>query len=139
MSDPASVRNLFASTKERFGRLDVLFNKAVASAPPIPLEDLTFEQLKNVVDVNLTGAFLCTQETFRLMRGQLGSSDKSRSYSSSSCLTATSCHSDSVPRRSFFNSAHLFSPCCPPIHVCVLTRSASGSERSEGSWRRSWP
>ena len=70
MSDPASVRNLFASTKERFGRLDVLFNNAVASAPPIPLEDLTFEQLKNVVDVNLTGAFLCTQETFRLMRGQ---------------------------------------------------------------------
>ena len=43
MSDPASVRNLFASTKERFGRLDVLFNNAVASAPPIPLEDLTFE------------------------------------------------------------------------------------------------
>ena len=70
MSDPASVRNLFASTKERFGCLDVLFNNAVASAPPIPLEDLTFEQLKNVVDVNLTGAFLCTQETFRLMRGQ---------------------------------------------------------------------
>ena len=70
ISDPASVRALFESTKERFGRLDVLFNNAGATAPPIPLEDLSFEQWKNVVDVNLTGAFLCTQEAFRMMKGQ---------------------------------------------------------------------
>ena len=70
VGDPDSVRALFASTKERFGRLDVLFNNAGTGAPPIPLEDLTYEQWKAVVDVNLTGAFLCTQEAFRLMKSQ---------------------------------------------------------------------
>ena len=70
VSDPDSVRALFATTKERFGRLDVLFNNAGTSAGPIPLEDLTYEQWKSVVDVNLTGAFLCTQEAFRLMKSQ---------------------------------------------------------------------
>jgi len=70
VSDPHSVRSLFAATKDRFGRLDVLFNNAGISAPPIPLEDLTYEQWKSVVDVNLTGAFLCTQEAFRLMKSQ---------------------------------------------------------------------
>ncbi len=70
VSDPASVRALFASTKERFGRLDILFNNAGTGAPSIPLKDLTFEQWKSVVDVNLTGAFLCTQEAFRIMKSQ---------------------------------------------------------------------
>ena len=70
VTDPDAVRNLFARTKDSFGRLDVLFNNAGISAPPIPLEDLTFDQWKSVVDVNLTGAFLCTQEAFRLMKGQ---------------------------------------------------------------------
>ncbi len=56
--DPAAVQTLFANTKERFGRLDLLFNNAGTSAPPVPLEDLTYEQWKSVVDVNLTGAFL---------------------------------------------------------------------------------
>jgi len=70
VSQPASVRALFAKTKETFGRLDVLFNNAGTSAPPIPLEDLTYEQWKSVVDVNLTGAFLCTQEAFKLMKSQ---------------------------------------------------------------------
>jgi NAD(P)-dependent dehydrogenase (short-subunit alcohol dehydrogenase family) len=70
VSDPDSVRSLFAATKERFGRLDVLFNNAGISAPPIPLEELTTEQWQSVVDVNLTGAFLCTQEAFRLMKSQ---------------------------------------------------------------------
>jgi NAD(P)-dependent dehydrogenase (short-subunit alcohol dehydrogenase family) len=70
VGDPASVRALFARTKERFGRLDLLFNNAGTSAPPIPLEDLTYEQWKTVVDVNLTGAFLCTQEAFKLMKNQ---------------------------------------------------------------------
>ena len=70
VSEPAAVRALFAKTKETFGRLDVLFNNAGISAPPIPLEDLTYEQWKSVVDVNLTGAFLCTQEAFKLMKNQ---------------------------------------------------------------------
>jgi NAD(P)-dependent dehydrogenase (short-subunit alcohol dehydrogenase family) len=70
VSDPASVRALFAKTKERFGRLDLLFNNAGTGAPPVPLEELTFEQWRRVVDVNLTGAFLCTQAAFRLMKEQ---------------------------------------------------------------------
>jgi NAD(P)-dependent dehydrogenase (short-subunit alcohol dehydrogenase family) len=70
VGDPASVKNLFAKTKEAFGRLDVLFNNAGTGAPSIPLEDLTFEQWKYVVDVNLTGSFLCTQQAFRLMKEQ---------------------------------------------------------------------
>jgi len=70
VADPASVRALFAKTKETFGRLDLLFNNAGVGAPPIPLEDLTYEQWKTVVDINLTGAFLCTQEAFKLMKNQ---------------------------------------------------------------------
>ena len=70
VSEPASVRSLFTKTKEIFGRLDLLFNNAGTGAPPVPLEDLTYEQWKSVVDVNLTGAFLCTQEAFKLMKSQ---------------------------------------------------------------------
>jgi len=70
VGDPASVRGLFARTQETFGRLDLLFNNAGTGAPAIPLEDLTYEQWKTVVDVNLTGAFLCTQEAFRIMKSQ---------------------------------------------------------------------
>ena len=68
--DPGSVKNLFAKTKEAFGRLDLLFNNAGTGAPPVPLEDLTHEQWQSVVDINLTGAFLCTQEAFKLMKSQ---------------------------------------------------------------------
>jgi NAD(P)-dependent dehydrogenase (short-subunit alcohol dehydrogenase family) len=68
--DLASVRALFTKTKEAFGRLDVLFNNAGVSAPGIPLEDLSYEQWQAVVDTNLTGAFLCTQEAFKIMKGQ---------------------------------------------------------------------
>lgn len=70
ISDPGDVRALFNKTAERFGRLDVLFNNAGIVAPPVLLEDLTLEQWQSVVDVNLTGAFLCTQEAFRIMKKQ---------------------------------------------------------------------
>ena len=71
VTDPASVKNLFARTQEVFGRLDLLFNNAGMGAPPVPLEDLTYDQWKTVVDTNITGAFLCTQEAFRLMKIQV--------------------------------------------------------------------
>ena len=70
VSDPAAIRALFAKTVEAFGRLDVLFNNAGFGAPPVNLEDLTVEQWKSVVDVNLTAVFLCTQEAFRIMKSQ---------------------------------------------------------------------
>ena len=70
VSNPVSVAALFKSVKDTFGRLDVLFNNAGVGAPPVNLEDLTFEQWKNVVDINLTGSFLCTQEAMKLMKSQ---------------------------------------------------------------------
>ena len=70
VSDPASVKALFARTREVFGRLDVLFNNAGVFTPPVLLEDLSYEQWRASVDINLTGPFLCTQEAFRLMKEQ---------------------------------------------------------------------
>ena len=70
VSKPAAVRALFAKTKKAFGRLDLLFNNAGIFGSPAPLEDQTPEQWKQVVDINLTGAFLCTQEAFRIMKSQ---------------------------------------------------------------------
>jgi len=70
VTDPVSVQNLFTKTQEAFGRLDVLFNNAGIGAPGIPLEDLTYEQWKSVVDTNLTGPFLCTQQAFKIMKDQ---------------------------------------------------------------------
>jgi NAD(P)-dependent dehydrogenase (short-subunit alcohol dehydrogenase family) len=70
VSDPSSVHALFTKTKQKFGRLDLLFNNAGIGAPAIPLEELSYEQWQAVVDINLTGAFLCTQEAFRLMKNQ---------------------------------------------------------------------
>jgi len=68
--DPGSIRNLFARTKEAFGRLDLLFNNAGIGAPAIPMEDLSLEQWKAVVDTNLTGCFICTQEAIKIMKDQ---------------------------------------------------------------------
>src|SRR5262245_41165517 len=68
--DAASVELLFEKTRERFGRLDLLFNNAGTNAPAVPIEDLPIEQWHQVISVNLTGAFLCTREAFRLMKAQ---------------------------------------------------------------------
>jgi len=70
VGDPESVRDLFRMTKDALGRLDLLFNNAGQFSPPIALEDLTYEQWQSVVDANLTGTFLCTQEAFKLMKSQ---------------------------------------------------------------------
>jgi len=70
VADPASVAALFAATKNRFGRLDVLFNNAGMGAPPVNMEDLPVETWKQVVDVNLTGSFICAQEAIRIMKAQ---------------------------------------------------------------------
>jgi NAD(P)-dependent dehydrogenase (short-subunit alcohol dehydrogenase family) len=70
ITDEASVDRLFTTARDEFGRLDVLFNNAGISAPGVPLEDLTVEQWRAVVDTNLTGAFLCTRAAFRMMKAQ---------------------------------------------------------------------
>jgi len=70
VGDPGAVAGLFDELGRAFGRLDLLFNNAGTGAPPVPIEDLTFEAWKRVVDVNLTGAFLCAQGAIRMMKGQ---------------------------------------------------------------------
>jgi NAD(P)-dependent dehydrogenase (short-subunit alcohol dehydrogenase family) len=68
--DPEAVSALFAATEEKFGRLDVLFNNAGVSAPAVPLEDVSYEQWRTVLDTCLTGTFLCTQHAFKMMKQQ---------------------------------------------------------------------
>jgi len=70
VSDPAAVRALFAATRDMFGRLDLLFNNAGVTTHGVPIEELTLDQWKSVVDVNLTGPFLCTQQAILLMKDQ---------------------------------------------------------------------
>ena len=71
VGDPQSVTQLFENTREQFGRLDVLFNNAGVNAPGIPIDELSVEQWRNVVDTNLTGAFLCARQAVKLMKNQV--------------------------------------------------------------------
>ncbi|MGH1353328.1 MAG: SDR family oxidoreductase [Methyloligellaceae bacterium] len=70
ITDPEQVRDLFAQTRETFGRLDLLFNNAGTGAPPVPMEELSYEHWKRVVDTNLTGSFLCAAEAIKIMKAQ---------------------------------------------------------------------
>jgi NAD(P)-dependent dehydrogenase (short-subunit alcohol dehydrogenase family) len=70
VGDPAQVKALFAKTKEKYGRLDVIFNNAGRGTPPVPLEDVTLEDWNSTVAANLTGPFVCTQEAFKIMKNQ---------------------------------------------------------------------
>jgi NAD(P)-dependent dehydrogenase (short-subunit alcohol dehydrogenase family) len=70
VSDPADVERLFGQAQREFGRVDVLFNNAGRALPPVPLEDVSFADWQSVLAVNLTGAFLCTQAAFRVMKEQ---------------------------------------------------------------------
>ena len=70
VSNPTEVRALFEATREKFGRLDVLFNNAGMNAPFLPLEEMPYEKWREVIDTNVTGTFLCTQQAFRLMKDQ---------------------------------------------------------------------
>jgi len=70
ITNPEAVATLFEATADKFGRLDVLFNNAGVSAPTIPMEDITYEQLRTVLDTCVVGTFLCTQQAFRLMKAQ---------------------------------------------------------------------
>jgi NAD(P)-dependent dehydrogenase (short-subunit alcohol dehydrogenase family) len=70
VTKPDEVRSLFAKAKDAFGRLDLLFNNAGVSTPPVPMEDLTFKQWTEAVEVNLTGAFLCAQQAIKIMKAQ---------------------------------------------------------------------
>jgi NAD(P)-dependent dehydrogenase (short-subunit alcohol dehydrogenase family) len=70
VTDPASVAALFKAAVERFGRVDLVFNNAGSNAPPVNVEDLSFEQWKAVIDTNVTGVFLCTREAFKVMKDQ---------------------------------------------------------------------
>lgn len=70
VADPDQVAGLFAAATDRFGRVDLVFNNAGTGAPPVPLEDLSVEDWRRVVDVNLTGAFLCIRAAFRCMKAQ---------------------------------------------------------------------
>jgi NAD(P)-dependent dehydrogenase (short-subunit alcohol dehydrogenase family) len=140
VSNPESVRALFAKTKEKFGRLDVLFNNAGVNAPGIPLEDLTYEQWKSVVDINLTGPFLCSQEAFKLMKSQTprgGRIINNGSISAHAPRPNSAPYRRLIPRRSTRSPASRNqSRSTAGSTTSLAARSISATPRR--IWRRGW-
>ena len=148
VTDPASVRAMFAQVMRSFGRLDLLFNNAGVGAPAIPLEDVTFEQWKAVVDTNLTGAFLCTQEAFRLMKAQAprggriinnGSVSSHAPRPMSSPYTATK-HAITGLTKSTFLDGRAYDIACGQIDIGnaatnMTERMSKGVPQADGSLR----
>jgi NAD(P)-dependent dehydrogenase (short-subunit alcohol dehydrogenase family) len=148
VSDPASVKALFAATVAAFGRLDVLFNNAGRGAPPVPLEDITDEQWQQVVDVNLTGMFLCIREAFRVMKSQdprggriinNGSISAHAPRPHSAPYTATK-HAVTGLTRSAALDGRKYDIACSQIdignaHTELAARMASGVPQADGSMR----
>ena len=146
VADPESVANLFAAAKDAFGRLDLLFNNAGTGAPPLPLEDLPLEQWRRVVDVNLTGAFLCTQHAFRAMRSQdpkggriinNGSISAHVPRPNSAPYTATK-HALTGLTRSTFLDGRAHDIVCGQIdignaHTPMTARMGQGAKQADGS------
>ncbi|MFO1050141.1 MAG: SDR family oxidoreductase [Geminicoccaceae bacterium] len=94
VGNPQDVGRIFDTVREAFGRLDLVFNNAGTGAPAIPLEDLTYEQWQTVVDVNLTGVFLCMQHAFRIMKSQ---SPKGGRIINNGSISSTSPRPNSAP------------------------------------------
>jgi NAD(P)-dependent dehydrogenase (short-subunit alcohol dehydrogenase family) len=148
VTDPASVKALFAATVAAFGRLDVLFNNAGRGAPPVPLEDITDEQWQQVVDVNLTGMFLCVREAFRVMKSQdprggriinNGSISAHAPRPHSAPYTATK-HAVTGLTRSAALDGRKYDIACSQIdignaHTELAARMASGVPQADGSIR----
>ena len=148
VTDPASVKALFAATVAAFGRLDVLFNNAGRGAPPVPLEDITDEQWQQVVDVNLTGMFLCIREAFRVMKSQdprggriinNGSISAHAPRPHSAPYTATK-HAVTGLTRSAALDGRKYDIACSQIdignaHTELAARMASGVPQADGSIR----
>lgn len=141
-----SVQQLFAKTKATFGRLDVIFNNAGMGAPSVNMEDLTLEQWQAVVDVNLTGVFLCTQEAIKLMKSQEpmggriinnGSISADRPRPNSAPYTATK-HAISGLTKSTSLDGRKYNIACGQIDIGnaateMTARMANGVPQADGS------
>ena len=146
VGDPQAVGALFAEVKRAFGRLDLLFNNAGISAFAVPLEDLTYEQWKAVVDTNLTGSFLCTQEAFKIMKSQEpmggriinnGSISADMPRVNSAPYTATK-HAITGLTRSTSLDGRKYNIACGQINVGnamtpMVARAAEGMPQADGS------
>ena len=146
VTDAASVARLFEAVREEFGRLDLLFNNAGSGAPGVLLEDLTLEQWQAVVDVNLTGSFLCTQEAFRMMKQQEpmggriinnGSISADRPRPNSAPYTATK-HAITGLTKATSLDGRKYDIACGQIDIGnaateMTSRMSAGAEQADGS------
>jgi NAD(P)-dependent dehydrogenase (short-subunit alcohol dehydrogenase family) len=146
VTDPLSVARLFQRTAEAFGRLDLLFNNAGVSLPPTPLQDLTLQQWRTALDVNVTGAFLCTQQAFRLMQRQTprggriinNGSVSAHSPRPNSAPYTASKHAITGLTKSTALDGRAFDIACGQIDVGnadtrMASRQTAGTEQADGS------